>query len=410
MLKVSEAIESLVDFVGGAMLSDAVVKDYKIRLRFIRAYCDVSGITWFSQQEALIFICNQMVRLKNSEINDRHFRRLKRSAFLLAECTQGKGLTLKNVTFPARMLSEQYENIYIKYKDYISLSLAPSTIVSVMSRVRQFLLFLESSGVQSLAQLNADHVKGFMQFKVEKCRNSIADVAWSIRGFISFTIGAGHTTVNAERYLLRPAPSRKKVLPCFMESEAAAILTAVDKTTALGKRDYAILKLAVETGLRGVDIFNLQLKDIDWRKCEINVVQSKTDEPIQLPLQAGVGNAVVDYILHARPESGSPYVFLRSVRPFTKLGSTANGKNIISRYLYKAGVIHEAWDGKTFHAFRRSQGTRLVEAEVPLPVVAQMLGHKDIESAKRYIALNDEKMRVCCLDISEYATRKEGLA
>jgi site-specific recombinase XerD len=410
MLRVNEAIGGVMDFIRSTMLSDIVVNDYQTRLRFISTFCERNGIIWFSQQEVKAFTDIQMVRLKNGEINGRHFRRLKRSAFLLAVCTQGKELTRKNVTFPARMLSEQYEGIYNEYKDYLSHSLASSTIVGVMSQVRQFLLFLESIGVHSLSQLNAEHVKNFMQSMVEKCHNSIAEVAWSIREFMSFLRNTDHTTVNAERYLLRPVPSRKKVLPCFTEPETAAILAAVDKTTVLGKRDYAIIKLAVENGLRGVDIFSLQLKDINWRKCEINVVQSKTDEPIQLPLQADGGNAVADYILHARPVSSSPYVFLRSVRPYTKLGNTANGKNIISRYLNKAGVVHEAWDGKTFHAIRRSQGTRLVEAEVPLPDVAEMLGHRNIESAKRYISLNDEKMRVCCLDISEYATRKEGLA
>jgi len=72
--------------------------------------------------------------------------------------------------------------------------------------------------------------------------------------------------------------------------------------------------------------------------------------------------------------------------------------------------LHKAWDGKTFHAFRRTQGTRLVEAEVPLPEVAQLLGHRNIDSAKRYISYDDDKLRVCCMGISEYATRKDGLA
>jgi len=77
--------------------------------------------------------------------------------------------------------------------------------------------------------------------------------------------------------------------------------------------------------------------------------------------------------------------------------------------LAKAGIQHESWDGKTFHAFRRSQGTRLIEAEVPLPDVADLLGHKALDSTKRYISQNDDKLRVCCLDISEYVSRKEGL-
>jgi integrase len=237
----------------------------------------------------------------------------------------------------------------------------------------------------------------------------MSDLAWVMRKFISFLNESALSTLNADRYLLRTAPKRKKVLPCFTALEAEAILAAVDTTTSLGKRDFAILKLAIETGLRGADILSLRLVDIDWRKCEISVIQSKTDEPIQLPLLADVGNAVADYILHARPASDSPHVFLRTVNPYIRLGITGNGKNIISRYLEKAGVQHEAWDGKTFHAFRRTAGTRYVEAEVPLMSVAELLGHKHIDSAKRYISHNDEKMRACCLDISEFETGKEGL-
>jgi integrase len=159
-----------------------------------------------------------------------------------------------------------------------------------------------------------------------------------------------------------------------------------------------------------VDIFGLELTDIDWRKNEIALAQSKTGEAIHLPLMADVGNAIADYILHGRPKSDSPHIFLRVVKPHVRLGSIGNGKNIISRYLSKAGVMHEAWDGKTFHAFRRTQGTRLLEAGVPLPDVAAMLGQLDIDSPKRYISNNEVKMRECCLDISEFATQKEGLS
>jgi hypothetical protein len=52
----------------------------------------------------------------------------------------------------------------------------------------------------------------------------------------------------------------------------------------------------------------------------------------------------------------------------------------------------------------------LLKAEVPLESIAQILGHKRIESAKQYISMNDEMLKVCCMDMSLYTTGKEGLA
>jgi integrase len=169
------------------------------------------------------------------------------------------------------------------------------------------------------------------------------------------------------------------------------------------------MKLALGTGLRGEDIFGLQLTDIDWRRYEISVVQSKTGTHIALPLLPDVGNAVADYIVNARPKADSPYVFLRHRKPHIHLDRSV-GPQIMKRYQEGANLVHEAGDGKTFHAFRRTVGARLVRAEVSLPSIAQQLGHKSIESTKRYLSLNDDMLRVCCMDISDFATTKEGLA
>ena len=407
--KIGDSIEQVLDFLKGIPLSTATVKSYENRYQIIHTYCKKSGVAWFSRSEAQAFTDIQMTKYENGLIGQRHFRYLRKAADLLADCMQGKPLIWGNRGSAKKPACECFSNTLAEYETYLSDFLAPRTIKGVISMIRQFLFSLESRGLSSFDLLATDHVKSFMQGMAEKWPNQMSDLAWAMRKFMSFLSENTLSTLNADRYLLRAAPKRKKVLPCFTAQEADAILAAVDITTALGKRDFAILKLAIETGLRGADILSLKLVDIDWRKCEISVIQSKTDEPIKLPLLAGVGNAVADYILHARPESDSPHVFLRTVNPYIRLGITGNGKNIISRYLEKAGIQHEAWDGKTFHAFRRTAGTRYVEAEVPLISVAELLGHKHIDSAKRYISQNDEKMRACCLDITEFASEKEGL-
>ena len=85
------------------------------------------------------------------------------------------------------------------------------------------------------------------------------------------------------------------------------------------------------------------------------------------------------------------------------------GAGIMDRYREKSGIQHEPGDGKSFHAFRRTVGMGLARAGVPLPLVSQIPGHRSIDSTKQYIPLNDEMLRICCMDMSEYETRKEGL-
>jgi integrase len=410
MQEISSAIDAVLGFLKSIPLSTASVEDYRVRYRAIQRWCKSRNTNLFSHVQAQEYTDFQLIRLKKEQIGDRHFRMMRRAAYLLADCTQGIPFTWKRVVSPDKTMSEQFINTLIEYRNFLSTKLAPSTIQVVSSMIRQFLLFLMESGARFFCQLTPNHVKMFMQSMSVKRPSKMADLVWAMKGFISFLNERALAAVNVDRHLIRPAPCKKKVLPCFTSHEINAILSAVDTSTAMGKRDYAILVLAIETGLRGVDIFDLKLKDIDWRKREITVVQSKTGEPIKIPLLSGVGNAIATYILYARPKTNSTHIFLRSLSPHIRLGNDGNGNNIISRYLVGAGIAHEAWDGKTFHAFRRTSGTRMLEAEVPLTTVAELLGHKAIDSTKRYISYNDDKMRDCCLRITEYKTRKDGLA
>ena len=82
-----------------------------------------------------------------------------------------------------------------------------------------------------------------------------------------------------------------------------------------------MMMVAYSTGMRGIDIVTLKFDSIDWDKCELRIVQEKTGKPLALPFDTVTGNAIADYILNARPECDSDYVFLRLMRPYTRLSS-----------------------------------------------------------------------------------------
>lgn len=182
----------------------------------------------------------------------------------------------------------------------------------------------------------------------------------------------------------------------------------IETDTPCGKRDYAMVLLAVWTGLRCCDIVALRLEEIDWRRDEIRLVQAKTSQPLVLPLSAAAGNAVAEWILHGRPDCDAPEVFVRLKAPFVKLGNSA-GSTLMRRRLTRAGIDHAAGDGKSFHALRRTTGTRLIESGAGQPLTAQILGHDRINSAGRYFALASDQLRQCCLPLQQFACTREGL-
>ena len=80
-------------------------------------------------------------------------------------------------------------------------------------------------------------------------------------------------------------------------------MDAAAKNPSLSLRDTAIFAVAASLGLRAGDIVRLTLSDIDWIHHEIRFVQNKTGVELHLPLEASVGNAIANYILHERPNT-----------------------------------------------------------------------------------------------------------
>lgn len=149
-------------------------------------------------------------------------------------------------------------------------------------------------------------------------------------------------------------------MPHFSYEEADAILHTVDRSAPMGKRDYAILSVAIYTGLRLGDILNLRLSDIAWMQQEIEVVQEKTGAKIRLPLRIEAGDALADYILNGRPLSADDHIFVRHNAPHGKLTGRGVGERILSRCFSADESLKERCAGKTFHAFRRSFGSWLL--------------------------------------------------
>jgi site-specific recombinase XerD len=135
-----------------------------------------------------------------------------------------------------------------------------------------------------------------------------------------------------------PKPNRPKSLPSvYSGDEIEKLLSSVDRTVSIGKRDYAVLIIASHMGLRSSDIMNLSLTDINYEAGTIDIVQVKTSYPITLVMNDEVSEAIVDYIKNGRPQSSSDKIFLGTQAPYAPL-TAASGHAIAHRYFSRAGI------------------------------------------------------------------------
>lgn len=309
---------------------------------------------------------------------------------------------------PGPVLGEDFREVLEQFTVAVGSDGAPGSVRLLTGEIGHFLAYLEGIGRSVSGAVSVNDVRGFMVEMAPKRPGGIGNVVWSLKRFFAFINGAGLGDVRIDGLLAHAAPRRVRALPCFTCDETDRLLGGIDTGTPCGKRDYAMVVLAVLTGLRCCDIVALRLDEMDWRHDEIRLVQAKTSNPLVLPLPALAGNAIAEWILHGRPDCGVSEVFVRLRAPLVKLGNST-GSSIMRRRLALAGIDHVAGDGKSFHALRRTTGTRLIESGAGLPLAAQILGHARIDSSRRYFALASAQIRQCCLSLEEFTCTKEGL-
>jgi integrase len=179
------------------------------------------------------------------------------------------------------------------------------------------------------------------------------------------------------------------------------LLGAIDRSSAKGKRDYAILLLACRLGLRAGDIRTLKLDHLHWEDSRIEITQSKTTTSLSLPLTEEVGEALIDYLRSGRPKTADREVFLKLNPPFDPFREANNLYHIVTYWRRLAGITFRSPQKRGIHSLRHSLATRLLEQGTPFPTIADSLGHTSLESTRIYAKADVEALRSVALDTEE---------
>lgn len=272
--------------------------------------------------------------------------------------------------------------------------------------IRNFLIFLEKSGISDIADITAENLIGFLHgLNPNYSDQWKRSYAYTIRKFLNCPELGLAFPYDVDTLLLGYRHMKNQRLESYYTAEEIrAVMDAVDRSSPWGKTIYAMMLLACVYGLRVSDIRGLLFKSLHWKEKTISLYQIKTKRYVKLPLTDSTTLALLDYIKNVRPESDDPHVFLRHTRPYIPYSSKDNFGSKVSYYFKKSGVNT---NGKRhgLHSMRHSLATNLLRENVAVNEIASILGHSSIKSTKPYIWSDIKHLKMCALEVDSHGSR-----
>lgn len=294
-----------------------------------------------------------------------------------------------------------YDGLVNEYEKYLYRKGKPKYAVrGHMHTVARFLKFAEQQGCLKLTMLNPKCVFDAFKISTNKC---------GFRNIIGTFLRYAYTykLIGVNLSLIVPSVRGHTSVPTvYSPEEIEELLSSIERRTELGKRNYAIILIAVRLGLRACDIAAMKFDCLKLDTGTIKIVQVKTKQPLTLPLLKDVKSAIYDYINNARPQSDDEHLFL-NVRGYGAMSASTVTANV-QRAFDASGI---KLDGRTHgsHALRSSLASALLAEGNDYPTIQKVLGHRDIQATRSYVKADIERLRTNALPVPEPAANYERL-
>jgi len=275
------------------------------------------------------------------------------------------------------------------YADYLRdvVGATDATRLRYLPTVRRFIAACSGPGAPDWIGLSVQHVTEFIRQEAAHRRgHGRTAPASATRSFLRFLAWRGVAPSGLDRAIPRIRRARHASLPTHLSSEQLArLLQRPAVPDAAAHRDRAILLSLAGLGLRAGEVAALQLDDLDWRVGQLRLRAGKCRRERVLPLPQEVGAALAEYLRHGRPSHSERRVFVTLTDPPRPL-QTATVTALVRRHLVRAGIPLGRLTGA--HMLRHTAASRMVNAGAGFKEVADVLGHRSLQTTGIYAKLD----------------------
>lgn len=283
-----------------------------------------------------------------------------------------------------------------------------STIRSYKCYLYRFYDFIAGIGIDTLEDIRLDHVLEFIGTHPSMSKDGVLR---TIRVLFRYWQQEGYVKNDIMDSLKRIRCAKPKRLPSyFTPEEISKIEASVERSSSVGKCNYAMILLASRLGLRISDITGLKFSNINWDTNIISITTYKTKKYAEYPLLPDIGNALIDYIQGGRANSASDRIFLSSRPPYDPM-KTPTGSQRIRTCIRESGVNI---DGRKHgpHSLRHSFASAMLENGVKMPTISEVLAHRNTQTTMSYLRIDMKEQIKCALEVSpvddNFYTQKDG--
>ncbi|MGH8112852.1 MAG: tyrosine-type recombinase/integrase [Rhodanobacteraceae bacterium] len=280
----------------------------------------------------------------------------------------------------------------LRYDQYMehARGLASKTRDMALRIVGRLLVARFGDGVLDIPAIKPEHVRRFFAQQAELYSKpaSAGSVVASLRGYFRYRASLGdrvHGLIGAVSY---PANWSLSSLPKTLTAEEVEQLVAsLGRPGRSMRRADAIVRCALDLGLRSGEIARLGLNDIDWHAGTLTLRRTKGLREDVLPLPTTTGAAIAAYLKHERPNTSNRAVFVRVVAPRDEpVGPDLVRKTIRQAYA-RAGLPYTC-----SHLLRHTMANRLLAGGSSLKEVADVLRHRSLNTTMIYAKLDSRKL------------------
>lgn len=246
-----------------------------------------------------------------------------------------------------------------------------------------------------IARMQPDDIRQFLARRLSENQSAsnASQHSTALRSYLRYRATCGDQVSKLAAVIANPVHWRLATLPRALNIEDAdRLLDAAAAARKMPKRAYAIVRLALDLGLRCGEIAHLNLNDIDWQAGTLMLRGTKSLRQDMVPLPVETGNALVDYLQHERPTIRHLAVFVRQIAGRTLPITSCAIQKVIKRSCRRIGL-----PDVSAHALRHTVACRLVERGSSLKEVADLLRHRSLNSTLIYAKLDTPKLAAVAL-------------
>lgn len=278
---------------------------------------------------------------------------------------------------------------YDEYMGHVR-GLAPKTRDMALRIVGRLLRVRFGDAAIDIDAIRPEHVRRFFaqQAKLYSKPASAGSVVASLRSYFRYRASLGdlvHGLIGAVSY---PANWSLSSLPkTLTPDEVQQLVASLGRTGRSMRRADAVVRCALDLGLRSGEVARLRLDDIDWRAGTITMRRTKGKREDVLPLPVATGEAIAAYLKHERPRTSNRAVFVRHIAPRDEpVGPDLVRKTIRQAYA-RAGLPYTR-----SHLLRHTMANRLLAGGSSLKEVADVLRHRSLNTTMIYAKLDSRSL------------------